>query len=128
MEKYVVTFMEDLAASNGRNSDPTDFIAEMRLRGKVEPLEKVLEAVKAEYQSVIDNITVQLNAIKAQELTPDEIVLLNCYRECKTTTGDAYQKRIDSLEKYLEEVRVSSQKRAAQITELVSQLAELSAG
>ena len=126
MKEYVFTVMDDVCAANGKDVEATELLQKMSLYGKVEPLEKVLLAVKSEYQAVIDNITVQLNAIKAQELTPDEIVLLNAYRDCKTATGETYQKKIDSLEKYLEEVRISSQRRAAQIAELVNQLAGLS--
>ena len=124
MEKYVVTFAEDQATANGRNPDPTSFIAEMKLRGKVTPYEDDLKAVRAEYQAIIDNLTAQYNAISAQELTPDEIVLLNSYRDCKAVTGEAYQKRIDSLEQCLEDVRISSKKRAEQIAQLVAELAE----
>ena len=124
MKQYAVTFMEDVATANGRNPDPTDFINEAKLRGKVEDFNEAVNAIRAEYQRTIDNLTTQLNAIKAQELTPDEIALLNAYRQCKTATGDAYQKRIDTLEQCLEDVRISSKKRAEQIAQLVAEIAE----
>ncbi len=73
---------------------------------------------------MIDDVTKQYNAIEAQKLTPDEIVLLNAYRDCKAVTGEAYQKRIDSLEQCLEDVRIASKKRAEQIAQLVAELAE----
>lgn len=124
MEKYVFTFSEDQATANGRNPDPSNFIAEMKLRGKVTPYEDDLRGVRTEYQGIIDNLTAQYTAIKSQELTPDEIVLLNSYRECKSATGEAYEKRINSLEQCLEDVRVASKKRAEQIAQLVAELAE----
>jgi hypothetical protein len=127
MKQYAITFMEDVATANGRNSDPTDFIAEAKLRGKVEDFNEAVNGIRAEYQKTIDNLTIQLNAIKAQELTPDEIVLLNTYRDCKSATGETYQKRIDSLEQCLEDVRISSKKRAEQIAQLVAEIAEANA-
>lgn len=128
MKDYVFTIKDDVCAANGKNPEATELLQKMKLWGTVEPYEKVIAGVKAEYQTVIDGLTKQLNAIKAQELTADEIVLLNAYRDCKFATGATYQARIDSLEKYLEEIRNDSQKRAAQIAELVSQLVDATAG
>ena len=127
MKQYAITFMEDVATANGRNPDPTEFIAEAKLRGKVVDFDEAVKEIRAECQRTIDNLAKQLNAIKDQELTPDEIVLLNTYRDCKAATGEAYLKRIEGLEKCLEDVRVASQKRAAQIAQLVAELQEANA-
>lgn len=127
MAKYLFDFKEEVAVDNGKSPDPTELIEKMKLRGKVTPFEEAVAALSAEYQATIDGLVAKLRAIADQELSEDDIIFLNFYRERKAANGEVYQKRIDSLESYLEEVRVASQKRAAQITELVSQLAELSA-
>ena len=127
MKKYVFTIKDDVCAANGKDVEATELLAKMRLWGDVEDYEKVLAPVCAEYQGMVDNLTAQVNAIKAQELTPDEIVLLNSYRDCKSATGEAYEKRICGLEQCLEDVRVASKKRAEQIAQLVAELAEANA-
>ena len=127
MKKYVFTIKDDVCVANGKDIEATELLQKMRLWGDVEPYEKVLAPVCNEYQDMVDNLTAQLNAIKAQELTPDEIVLLNSYRDCKEATGEAYEKRINTLEQCLEDVRISSKKRAEQIAQLVAELAEVNA-
>lgn len=126
MKDYAFIIKEDVCAANGKDVEATELIQKMKLWGEVKPLEDVLASVRKEYQTIIDNLTAQYNAIKAQELTPDEIVLLNSYRDCKAVTGEAYEKRISGLEQCLEDVRISSKKRAEQIAQLVAELAEVS--
>lgn len=127
MTEVVLKVKENVCLANGKDPAATELIAKMRLWGDVTPLADEIAAVKAEYQKVIDDITAQFNAIKSQELTPDEIVLLNAYRDCKAAVGEGYQKRIEGLEQCLEEVRVASKKRAEQIAQLVAELAEANA-
>ena len=124
MKNIVLKIKENVCLQNGKDPAATELIQKMRLWGDVTSLEDEIAKVEAEYQKVIDDITTQFNAIKSQELTPDEIVLLNSYRECKAATGEAYEKRINSLEQCLEDVRVASKKRAEQIAQLVAELAE----
>lgn len=127
MKDYAFIVKEDVCAANGKDVEATELIQKMKLWGEVKPLDDVLASVRKEYQAIIDNLTTQFNAIRSQELTPDEIVLLNTYRDCKTVTGEAYEKRILGLENCLEEVRVASQKRAQQIAQLVAELQEVNA-
>lgn len=127
MKKYVFTIKDDVCAANGKDIEATELLQKMKLWGDVEPYEKALAPVCNEYDGIIHNLNTQLTAIKAQELTPDEIVLLNTYRDCKAVTGEAYEKRITGLENCLEEVRVASQKRAQQIAQLVAELQEVNA-
>lgn len=120
MEKYVVTFMEDVATANGRNPDPSDFIAEMRLRGKVEPLENALAAVRDEYQTTIKNLTVQLEKIKNQELTDTEILWLNFIRERDAASCKVHQDRIAELEKHIEDTIAGYQNKIAQLNAVLN--------
>lgn len=120
MKKYVFTIKDDVCAANGKDIEATELLAKMRLWGDVEDYEKATAAERAEYQATIDGLTAQLAAIKSQELTDDEIVLLNSYRACKKTTGDAFQTRIDALEHQLEEISTGYQKKIEQISALIS--------
>ena len=103
MKKYVFTIKDDVCAANGKDVEATELLQKMKLWGDVEDYEKAIAAVRAEYQVTIDNLKAQNDAIKDQELTDDEIALLNSYRACKKATGDAYQARINALEKHIED-------------------------
>ena len=121
MKKYVFTIKDDVCAANGKDIEAADLLAKMRLWGDVEDYEHALATVRAEYQGVIDNLNAQLAAIKDQELTDDEIVLLNAYRGCKKNTGDTFLARIAALESELERTVAEYQQKSARITELLSQ-------
>lgn len=121
MKKFVFTIKDDVCAANGKDTEATELLAKMKLWGDVEDYEHALVAVRAEYQAVIDNLNAQLAAIKDQELTDDEIVLLNAYRGCKQSTGNVFQTRIAALENELAELIAGYQKKIAQVNELLNQ-------
>lgn len=118
MEKYVLTIQDDVCASNGKDPAATELLEKMKLWGKVEPLDKVLAEVRAEYQTSIDNLKTQLDARKAHALTEDEIRLLITYRELKAALGADFQARIDELEQNALKTAEDLQKKATLIREL----------
>ena len=121
MKKYVFTIKDDVCAANDKDIEATELLAKMRLWGDVEEYDKVIAPVKAEYQAIVDNLTAQLSAIKAQELTDDEIVLLNAYRGCKGKTSESFLQRITALEDQLAAISAENQKRLAQIAAILEQ-------
>lgn len=121
MKKYVFTIKDDVCAANDKDIEATELLAKMRLWGDVEDYDKVIAPLKAEYQGIVDNLTAQLTAIKAQELTDDEIVLLNAYRGCKGKTSEAFLQRITALEDQLAAISAENQKRLAQIAAILEQ-------
>lgn len=121
MKKYVFTIKDDVCAANGKDIEATELIEKMKLWGDVEDYEKAIASVRTEYQTTIDNLKAQNDAIKDQELTDDEIALLNAYRACKKLTGDRFQARIDVLENQIEKDRADYLNKAAQISELLAQ-------
>lgn len=127
MKEYAFIVMEDVCAANCKDTEATELLQKMRLYGEVKPLETVVASVRKEYQAVIDNLTAQIKAIADQELNDDEILWLNFIRERKAANGKVYQNKIDSLEGLLEEMRVSSLKRAEQIQLLAEQLKNVTA-
>jgi hypothetical protein len=121
VKKYVLTVMPDVAIANGKDPAATELLEKMAPYGKVVPLESEVAAIRTEYQSSIDNLGKQLLAIKDQELTEDEILFLNFYRERKAANGKVYQQRINALESQLDEISAENQKRLAQIAAILAQ-------
>jgi hypothetical protein len=119
MKKYVFTIKDDVCAANGKDVNATELLAKMKLWGDVTDYDKATAQERAEYQTVVDSLTAQLGAIKAQELTDDEIVLLNAYRECKAKNAAVYDARIDELEGQLDDIRIEEQQRVEQIIALL---------
>ena len=127
MAKFVLNVKPEVCTANGKDPAATELLKKMELYGEVTPFDTAVAADRAEDKATIENLTAQVFAIKDQELTADEIKLLNFYRVLKAELGEGFQKIIDSQAATLEDVRVKSLARAAQITELATQLAELSA-
>ena len=121
MKKVLLTIRDDVCAANGKDVAAAELLEKMKLWGDVEDYENAIASVRAEYESTIGGLNTQLAAIKEQELTDDEIALLNSYRSCKKATGDKYQARIDALELQLESTKADYLKKAEQISALLIQ-------
>lgn len=115
VKKYVLTVMPDVAVDNGKDPAATELLEKMAPYGKVTPLDTEVAAIRAEYQSSIDNLMKQLLAIKDQELTEDEIELLNSYRACKKRNAEKYEARITTLEHKVEETIEAAENKVAQL-------------
>lgn len=115
MKKLVFTVKDDVCAANGKDVAATELIEKMKLYGNVEDYERVVATVRAEYQATVDNLTAQINAIKAQDLTPDELELVKAYRACKDKISGAYETRIGTLENQLDDIRAEEQTRLEKI-------------
>lgn len=86
MKRLVFIIREDVCAANGKSVDAIDLLKVMNTYGTVVDYDTFVAAEKAEYQTAIDNLTKQVNDIKEQELTDDEICMINAYRTCKAET------------------------------------------
>ena len=117
MKKYVFIIKDDVCAANGKDVNATELLQKMKLWGDVVDYDKETAVLRAEYQASIDNLAAQLNAVKAQELTPDEIAMVAAYRENKAVIGEKYQVRIDALEGQLEEIKVENDEGNARKTQ-----------
>ena len=125
MKKYVFTIKDDVCIANGKDIEATELLAKMRLWGEVEDYDKAISAVKAEYQTTVDNVTAQYNAIKDRELTDDDIVWLNFIRERKAIETECFVKQIAARDKVIDDVRADSAKRAEQLAIFAEQLKEM---
>ena len=70
----------------------------------------VTAQAKSEYQRIIDNVTVQYNAIKEQKLTVDELDMLRAYRNGKTASNKVYIDENNALRNELSNVKATNQK------------------
>ena len=115
MKKYVFTVKDDVCAMNGKDINATELLEVMKHYGSVEDYDSVFANVKAEYQATVDNLTAQINVMKAHDLTPDELELVKSYRACKDRISAGYESRIGTLETQLAEIRSEEQTRAEKI-------------
>lgn len=131
MKKYVFTVKDDVCAKNNKDVNATALLEKMRLYGTVESYDSNMVAVKAEYQSVIDELTARYDAIKSLNLSADEISLVNLYRSLKAETAAAYVAEVntvkaelgaenEALKKQLEDIKVENEGRIAKIAAILA--------
>lgn len=105
MRKILFTVLENVCAENGKPYDAIDLLNAMKKYGTVENYEDVRRVEAAESQKVIDGLTSQLTAIKDQNLTNDEICLVNAYRTCKAENERVLKAEKELLAKKLTETQ-----------------------
>lgn len=85
MRKVVLTIREDICNANGKTEENVNLLVEkMALYGTVTDFDHDVANIKGEYQDNLNKLTAQLNAIKANELTSDEVYMLNAIRKVKS--------------------------------------------
>lgn len=122
MQKYVFTVKDDVCTANGKDVNATRILEVMQKYGTVETYDVVVSGLKAEYQSVLDNVVAQNEAIKEQNLTVEEIAIVNAYR---TQRAVAVQKYIDEnavLRNQLDDVKAEIEARKAIINKALDDL------
>ena len=123
MNKVVLTIKDDICAKNGKDVNATELLTVMSHYGTVEAYDEVVAKDRAEYQATIDNLSAQLNAIKEQELTVDEIKMVKAYRENKSAVVSDCEKRINVM---AETLRLGNEKLAQAKAVISAQLDKLS--
>jgi hypothetical protein len=92
---------EDVCDANKKDRNATELLKAMSHYGEIEPFETAVAKVRAEYQIMIDNLTKQLDNIKEQELTDDEMVIVRSYRSAKNAVVSKYTAENESLKESL---------------------------
>lgn len=110
MKKFVFTIDEATCNTNGKDANASELLLVMEKYGSVESYDSVIATMKNEYQRIIDNVTVQYNAIKEQKLTPDEVEMLRAYRNGKATATKVYIDENNALRNELNNVKENQQK------------------
>lgn len=122
MQKFVFTVKDDVCTANGKDVNATRILEVMHKYGTVEDYDAVVSGLKKEYQSVLDNVVAQNEAIKEQNLSADEIAMINAYR---TQRAVAVQKYIDDnavLRGQLDEVKAEIEARKMIINKALDDL------
>lgn len=119
MKKVVFTIKDDVCAANNRDVNATNLLEKMKLYGSVEDYDTVVADMKREYQKSLDSLNAQYEAIKSQNLTDDEIKLINTYRACKAEIQKTYEAQISVLTKQLQDIKEESERRLEQIRAIV---------
>ena len=116
MKKFVFTVKDDVCLANGKDVNATKVLEVMKTYGTVEDYEVVISKIKGEYQEALDNVVAQNEAIKQQNLTDEEIALVNEYRRQRAKAVQVYIDENAKLNKTLEEVKAKHE----QTLELIS--------
>lgn len=101
MKKYVFTIKDDVCIANGKDVEATELREKMKLWGDVEDYDRAIASVKAEYQAIIDSLNAQLNAIRDQDLSVDEMRMVEAYR---ANRADVVSEYIAEADKYKTEL------------------------
>ena len=101
MKVIVITIQDDICAKNGRDPEATALIEAARSFGKVESGDAFLNAERAKYQQVIDNLKTQVEATAENRVTPDELEILRAVRKKSANENTAYEKTIAERDEQL---------------------------
>ena len=119
MKKYVFTVKDDVCIANDKDVNATRILEVMATYGAVEDYDTHIAQLKAEYQATLDNVVAQNEAIKQQNLTDEEIALVNEYRKLRAKAVQAYIDENGRLTSQLEEIKAEYENRISLISEII---------
>lgn len=122
MKKVVLTIKEDVCVKNNKDVNATELLNVMAHYGTVETYEAATAKDKAEFQATIDSLNKQLNDIKEQELTVDEIEMVRAYRKNKSAVVADCEKKLNAM---AETLRLGNEKLAQAKAVISAQLEKL---
>lgn len=120
MKKYVFTVKDDVCLANGKDVNATHVLEVMKTYGTVEDYDAVIAKIKAEYQEALDNVVAQNEAIKQQNLSDEEIALVNEYRKQRARAVQVYIEENAKLNKTLEEVKIEHERTIELISNVIN--------
>jgi hypothetical protein len=120
MKKYVFTVREDTCIANEKDVNATRVLEVMRSYGTVEDYDTHVAVIKQEYQDALDDVVAQNEAIKAQNLTDEEIELVNDYRRLRARAVQTYIAENERLSTTLEEVKAEHEKTIEIIAKVIN--------
>ena len=119
MQKYVFTVMDDVCQANGKDVNATELLSKLRLYGKVEKYEEVVARNNKEYEDVIASLNAAYDAIAAQNLTSDEIAMVNTYRANKEEISKSYVAENNVLKNELASIKAKQENILRQIQTII---------
>lgn len=105
MKKLVFIIKDDVCTANAKDVNATRLLEVMKSYGTVEDYDTHVAGIKAEYQKTLDNVVAQNEAIKQQNLSEEEIAMVNAYRTQRAKAVKGYIDENAKLTKTLEDVK-----------------------
>lgn len=120
MKKYIFTVRDDTCVANEKDVNATRVLEVMRTYGTVEDYDAHVAVIKKEYQDALDNVVAQNEAIKAQNLSDEEIELVNQYRLLRARAVKAHIEECEALRTTLEEVKAEHERTIEVIAKVIN--------
>ena len=117
--KYIFSIKKDICTANDKDVNATKLLEIMRTYGTVEDYNAHVATLRAEDKETIDNLVAQNEAIKEQNLSADEVELLNKYRVLKAAAVQKVVVENGTLKKQLEDIKSENETRNGKIAELL---------
>lgn len=120
MLKFVVMVQDDVCLKNGKDPNATELLKKAATYGKVVPFDDCVKDIKAEYEKTIGNLNAMNEAIKAQNLTEEEIAIVNAYRTQRAIAVKVHIEEKEKLRHTLEEVKAEHERTIAVIANVIN--------
>ncbi len=117
--EFIFIVRADKCTENGKDVNATKILEVMRTYGDVLDYETHVKELRATDQETIKNLVAQVEAIKAQNLSADEIHFVNEYRKLKAAAVKEHIDEKEALRKQLDDVYAENEKRNDLIAELI---------
>lgn len=120
MKQLVLTVNDAVCLANGKDVNATQLIEVMKTYGTVEDYNEHIAGVKKVYQEALDNVVAQNEAIKAQNLSEDEIAIVNTYRTQRAIAVKVHVDEKEELRQTLHNVKAEHEKTIEIITNAIN--------
>lgn len=120
MKTFVVTVLDDVVAKNGKDPEALQLIEAARTYGKVETLEAVTEGIRKEYEEVIRNLRIQLDACAEHGVTPTELEVLRLIRKKSAIEAQDFENNIADLKALVKSLEENHEATLAKIRSVVA--------
>jgi uncharacterized protein YeeX (DUF496 family) len=120
MKKVVLTINDAVCLQNGKDVNATELLKVMRTYGTVEDFDSAVAQMKAEYQKTLDDVVAQNEAIKQQNLSEEEIAMVNAYRTQRAKAVKVYIDENAKLNKTLEDVKTEHERTIQLISNVIN--------
>lgn len=120
MKKLVLTIKDDVCLRNDKDVNATQLIEVAKKYGTVEDYDSCVAQIRAEYQATLDNVVAQNEAIKQQNLSDEEIAMVNVYRTQRAKAVKVYEEKNAELEQTLEKVKLEHEKTIEVIANVIN--------
>lgn len=119
MEQYVLIIDKPKCTDAGRDPNAVELLQKMGLYGTVKTIEEYMAEVNAAHKKETDDLIAQIEAIKSQKLSTNEVALLNAVRAYTAKETQVHIDAKNALENQLKEISAENEKRNDAIAVLI---------